>query len=271
MSTRFLFAAAITATSLTAAANAALYVPFNQADPVGSGWTQSMAPNDDGSSAQIDMGMTFCFYQTDHTALFINNNGNVTFDGGFSTFTPFAFPSSARPMIAPFFADVDTRNRGHAGPGTNLVWHKSIDSDNNGSADLFVVTWDTVGYFGNQVDKLNTFQLVLSADENGFGTGLNAAFSYGDMNWTTGSASGGVNGFGGSAATVGINRGNGIDFDQLGRFDNSGNLYSPTNGGVNYLDGQTFYFNACQGIVPAPSSLGVLGVAALAATRRRRA
>ena len=29
MSTRFLIAAAITATSLTAAANAALYVPFN--------------------------------------------------------------------------------------------------------------------------------------------------------------------------------------------------------------------------------------------------
>ena len=169
MSTRFLFAAAITATSLSAAAHAALYVPFNQADPVGSGWTQSMGANDDGSSSRIEMGMTFCFYETDQTSLFINNNGNVTFDGAFSTFTPFAFPSSARPMIAPFFADVDTRNRGHAGPGTNLVWHKSIDSDNNGSADLFVVTWDTVGYFGNQVDKLNTFQLVLSADEDTWG------------------------------------------------------------------------------------------------------
>jgi uncharacterized protein (TIGR03382 family) len=270
MSTRFLFAAAITATSLTAAANAALYVPFNQADPVGSGWTQSMAPNDDGSSAQIDMGMTFCFYQTDHTALFINNNGNVTFDGGFSTFTPFAFPSSARPMIAPFFADVDTRNRGHAGSGTNLVWHKSVDSDNNGSTDLFVVTWDTVGYFNGQVDKLNTFQLVLSADENGFGTGLNAAFSYGDMNWTTGSASGGVGGFGGAAATVGINRGDGIDFDQIGRFDNAGSNFDPNNGGVNYLDNRLYFFNACQGIVPAPGTLGFLGLAGLAAARRRR-
>jgi hypothetical protein len=270
MAIRFSAVAAIAAASLVAVANADLYVPFNTANPAGTGWTQSMAPNDDQSSALIDIGMDFCFYEQNHTSLYINNNGNITFDGPVSTFSPIGFPNTFSPMIAPFWADVDTRN-GATNTSTNLVWHKSIDTDSNGSPDLFVVTWDGVGYYNGQIDKLNTFQLILSSNANAFGLGLNAAFSYGSMNWTTGSASDGVDGFGGSPATVGINKGDGITSDQIGRFDNGSNVFDPMNGGVHSLDNQLYFFNACQGIVPTPGTLGLIGVAGLAAARRRRA
>ncbi len=251
-------------------ANADLYVPFNTANPAGSGWTQSMPGNDDSSSGLIDMGMSFCFYEHDQTSVYINNNGNVTFDGPVGSYSSVGFPNTFRPMIAPFWADVDTRT-GATATSTNLVWHKSIDTNNDSSPDMFVVTWDGVGYYSGRTDKLNTFQLILAADENAFGPGLNAAFSYGSMNWTTGSASGGVNGFGGTPATVGINKGDGVTSDQIGRFDNGSNVFDPFNGGVHSLDNQLYFFNACQGIVPAPGSLGVLGAAGIAAARRRRA
>ena len=39
--------------------------------------------------------------------------------------------------------------------------------------------------------------------------GANVLFNYGDMQWTTGSSSGGTDGFGGSPATVGLNLGDG--------------------------------------------------------------
>lgn len=248
-----------------------LLVPFNSNDTTG--WTQSMARNDDGSSSMIDIGFDFCFYEADQRNLFINNNGNISFAQAYSTFTPSGFPVSGFQMIAPFWADVDTRNT--SGADTNLVWHKTMTSSSTGNS-LFVVTWDSVGFYNSNNSLRNTFQLVLAENENEFGTGLNAAFSYGDMNWTTGSASGGVNGFGGTAATVGINNGDGVRFDQIGRFDHAGNDYGggganpPATSGVDYLDGRTYFFDACQGVVPAPSALAVLGMGGLIVGRRRR-
>jgi hypothetical protein len=95
------------------------------------------------------------------------------------------------------------------------------------------------------------------------------------MNWTTGSASGGVGGFGGTAATVGINNGDGINFDQIGRFDHAGFDYNGNGlagelSGVNYLSGRDYFFDACNGIVPAPGALALLGLGGIAAGRRRR-
>ena len=266
-----LFVAGSASAALADANSLNLLYSFDSANPVGTGWTQSMPRNDDGSSARIQLGFDFCFYDQAQSSLFINNNGNVTFGASYSPFSPSGFPSASVPaMIAPFWGDVDTRNT--TGANTNLVWHRTFDSDSNGSPDVFVVTWDTVGYFSNQNDRFNTFQLALALDANFWGTGLNAAFSYGDMNWTTGSASNGVGGFGGSPATVGINNGDGIRFDQLGRFNQAGNNYNGffTPSGIDVLDNRDFFFNACQGIVPAPSALALLGLGGMVVARRRR-
>ena len=51
------------------------------------------------------------------------------------------------------------------------------------------MTWDDVGYYSSQTDKLNAFQLIL--DDRGNGN-FDITFRYEDINWTTGSASGGT-------------------------------------------------------------------------------
>jgi hypothetical protein len=78
------------------------------------------------------------------------------------------------------------------------------------------------------------------------GIGNNVCFCYDDMQWTTGDASGGVGGFGGSPATVGANEGNGVDFFQVGVFDHAGVDYDGPGGlvdGVSFLDESTICFN----------------------------
>ncbi|MDD4223544.1 MAG: T9SS type A sorting domain-containing protein [Candidatus Cloacimonetes bacterium] len=201
--------------------------------PLDGTFTLAMAPNDDGSSSQITLPFTFTLYGTPYTSCWINNNGNVTFDGSLSSYTPWGFPSGLNPMLAPFFADVDTR-------GTGSVWYKL-------ESNRMIVIWDHVGYYSSGVDKLNTFELIFSdGTDTTIGLGNNVAFSYADMAWTTGSASGGVDGFGGSPATVGINKGDNIEFAQIGRFDHAGTDYDGpynNNDGVDWLDCQLFLFN----------------------------
>lgn len=201
--------------------------------PWDSTFTLAMAPNDDGSTGQITLPFTFTLYGTPYNYCWVNNNGNVTFDYGLSSWTPWGFPSGDNPMLAPFFADVDTR-------GTGSVWYKI-------EANRMIVIWDHVGYFSYGVDKLNTFELIFSDGTDPLiGLGNNVAFSYADMAWTTGSASGGVDGFGGSPATVGINKGDNIEYAQIGRFDHAGIDYDGpdnNNDGVDWLDCQRFLFN----------------------------
>lgn len=203
-------------------------------------FTQAMARNDDGFSNLITLGFTFCLYGDEYTGLYINNNGNVTFTSGLSTYTPFAFPSSPRGIVAPFFADVDTRPL-----GSGLVWYK-IETN----PKRITIIWDAVGYFSQQTDKLNTFQLILTdGNDPLIGIGNNVAFAYESMEWTTGSASGGVGGFGGSAATVGVNKGDGVNYALVGRFDAPGTCYDGPFGAndcVGYLTGKRYVFDACQ-------------------------
>lgn len=221
-----------------------LFEPFDSAT-----WTIAMARNDDGSSVSIALPFTFNLYGDLYTSVYINNNGNITFTSPYSTFTPFAFPSSPLAIVAPFFADVDTRNT-----LSGLVYYKM-------ESNRMTITWDSVGYYNAHVDKRNTFQLIISDGTDPYiGIGNNVCFSYGDMNWTTGDASLGIGGFGppSTAATLGVNKGDGTTFATLGRFcrDNS-NYYGPgadTNG-VHYLDCRGYCFNASNAgnICPVPS------------------
>lgn len=211
--------------------------PANPADP--------LQRNDD-DFAFLNLPFEFCFYGVHYTSVYINNNGNLSFGAGFSTFTSTGFPVNNFPMIAPFWGDVDTRNA-----ASGVATYQILDTDSDTTGDTLVVTWNGVGYYNAQADLLNTFQVAITSQATrasaGFGT-RNVAFSYGDMQWTTGSASGGSGGFGGTPATVGINRGNGTNFFQVGRFGVAGNAYDGPGGatdGVSYLDNQQFYFDIC--------------------------
>ena len=78
------------------------------------------------------------------------------------------------------------------------------------------------------------------------------------MQWTTGDFSGGSGGFGGTPSTVGVNNGNGTDYVQVGRFDQSGTAYDGPGGnndGVDYLDNQCIGFNvSTAGNIPPSAS-----------------
>ena len=188
----------------------------------------------------VPIPFDFCFYGTTYNSFIINNNGNITFDASYTTFTSNPFPDATIPaMIAPFWGDVDT------GSDINPLGQVRYDV----YPEYAVVSWDTVAVYNEQANLRNTFQVVIS---NGISpvlpAGTNIAFIYGDMQWTTGSASQGVNGFGGTPATVGVNRGDGIDYVQLGRFDAPGTAYDGpfgANDQVSFLDNTIFFFNTC--------------------------
>ena len=195
----------------------------------------AMAPNDDGSSSYIHLPFSFDFYGTLYDSVIINNNGNISFLAPYYEFTANPFPDPNYNMIAPFWGDVDTR----ALNGGN-VWYKVTN-------DALIVIWDHVGFYNTHDSLTNTFQLVISNGQDTIIHGNNnISFCYGDMQWTTGDASAGVGGFGGFAATVGVNIGNGIDFFQVGQFDAAGTSFDgpyafPDQ--VDFLDNQEVYFD----------------------------
>jgi hypothetical protein len=198
----------------------------------------AMLPNDDGSSASIPLPFTFDFYGTLYDSLYINNNGNISFVAPYITFTANPFPDAAYNMIAPFWADVDTRSM--TGTSTGNVWYKM-------TPNALIVVWDSVGYYAYHDDLRSTFQLIISDGTDSLvPAGNNVSFCYGDMQWTTGDASSGVGGFAGAPATVGVNIGNGVDYFQVGTFDQPGTGFDGPYGAadqVDFLDGQEVYFN----------------------------
>jgi len=207
--------------------------------PLDSTFVLAMQPNDDQYSSLISLPFTFDFYGNTYNSLYINNNGNISFLGQYSTFTANPFPDSSYNMIAPFWGDVDTRDSTMTGSIGN-VWYKM-------TSNALVVVWDHVGYFMTHGDKTNTFQLVISDGTDPLiPIGNNVSFCYADMQWTTGDASSGIAGFGGVPATVGVNYGNGVDYFQVGRFDQPGTGFDgPYNNSdqVDFLDNMEMYFN----------------------------
>ncbi len=161
--------------------------------------TNTLPANDDGFTDAVPLPFTLDFYGNEYSSLFVNNNGNVTFDEPLSEFTPFDFTISGVPMIAPFLADVDTR-----GVGSGLVTYGDVTV---GGESAFCVNWVDVGYYSAQVDKKNSFQLLLI--QRGTTGDFDIVFNYDKVQWETGSASGGANGFGGTPAAAGWASGDG--------------------------------------------------------------
>jgi hypothetical protein len=219
--------------------------------------------NDDGFSGPIALGYTLTnFFGSDYTQFWINNNGNVTFSGGLADFTPTGPQGATQPVIAPFFADVDTRGL------LSGVVHL-----NQSTPDQTIVTWDHVGYFDSHDEKLDTFQLVLRSPGYSVPAGEGQiGFFWGDMQWETGDASDGTDGFGGTPAAVGFGDGQ----------QNGFVLQSSVTNGVSRLVAHKqiwFTLNDQGEPVPVPSvpepetyalMLGGLGAMALLARRRKQ-
>jgi len=168
--------------------------PCSLPAPLRPGFNQNiLAPNDDNQGVDnlfATLPFAINFYGSSYSNLYVNNNGLVTFAGDVGDYQPGVLSNSAAlfgDIIAPFWADVDTRNSlsGLVSYGTNIV---------NGRT-AFGANWINVGYFSEQVDKLDSFQLVM-IDRSDISSGdFDMEFNYAQIQWEAGSASGGVNGF----------------------------------------------------------------------------
>jgi hypothetical protein len=186
----------------------------------------TLPANDDESTSSVPIGFEADFFGNSHMELFVNNNGNVTFDKAQFEYTPFDFTTSGEEMIAPFLADVDTRDA--PGDGTSEVTYGQTSV---GGDKAFCVDWVNVGYFSTHADKTNSFQLLLIDQGSG---DFDIEFNYDRILWETGDASGGIEGFGGTSAAVGFANGDGDPnhfFVRDGSFENGALL----NGGSKAL------------------------------------
>ncbi|EGB13345.1 protein of unknown function DUF1555 [Pseudodesulfovibrio mercurii] len=223
----------------------------------------TLAANDDGSTGEVAIGFDVNFFGNTLSTLYVNNNGNVTFGSPMSTYTPSGLSGVSRPIIAPFFADVDTRAGNVLTYGTNTV---------NGHS-AFGVDWINVGYFAYHTDLLNSFQLIL-IDRSDIAAGdFDIEFNYDQIQWETGDASGGSGGVGGTSAAAGYS--NGLSDEDLVYYQLAGSLVNGAflDGGVNALAENSnigvtgrYLFNVRNGVVieppttvPEPSAFLLLG------------
>ncbi|MCA2964874.1 MAG: putative Ig domain-containing protein [Acidobacteriaceae bacterium] len=164
--------------------------------------SRSVPRNDDGSGPFVSLPFPINFFGRLRGGCWVNNNGNITFDRALSTYTPFGLESTRTEIIAPFFADVDTR-----GQRSRLV---TFGEDTVNGRQAFGANYLDVGYYASHDEKLNRFQVIL-IDRSDTGSGnFDVEFNYERIVWETGDASGGSNGFGGVPAAAGWSNGSGL-------------------------------------------------------------
>ena len=184
---------------LCLSATLGIYTGAN-AQAIRSGFNQNTFSSNDDSSVLANLGFNVLISGRNFNQTFLNNNGNITFGQRLSQFTPSALRNSSTPIIAPYFADVDTRDGGTVNYGTGRV---------NGR-QAWAATWRNVGVFGGTIDdKRNTFQVVLVNRDDVSPGNADIEFNYRTLQWEAGSASGGTNGLGGQSARAGYSEGEG--------------------------------------------------------------
>jgi hypothetical protein len=209
--------------------------------------TPPLYENDNATTPAIALPFHFCFYNHSYDSVYISNNGIISFVKPI-----YAFIDSTQhiplgvdtQIIAPFFADANTVNN------AGQVYYKITSTH-------MIVIWDSVRFAGVDVDGWNTFQLTISnGTDKIIPDGNNVSFCYPVIQWACSESSGGFSGYGGTPAFIGINKGDGIHYAQVGTYSLPGNFYYgpfSTLNGVDWLDFQSFTFNTCtSGNVIAP-------------------
>lgn len=146
--------------------------------------SNSLAANDDLATSLVDIGFNINFFGNTYTKLYANNNGSVSFTTPVNAFVPFNLYTTGVPIIAPFFADVDTR-----GAGSDLLRY---GAGTFAGHTAFGATWNGVGSYPEQSALLNKFQVILVDRSDLLDGDFDIYFNYDQILWDLGTASQGV-------------------------------------------------------------------------------
>ncbi len=140
--------------------------------------------SDDGSvrqdwSAVFGSGLRFFGQRWAATDIWVNTNGTISFGAPLADYPTAGNAGLPVTMVAPFWADVDTRLRGEGRESGEI--HVDIDA----ARRIVSITWDQVGSFRRDTDPVNRFQ-VQFYDRGGGDFDL--AFRYESIGWVQGSA-----------------------------------------------------------------------------------
>ena len=157
---------------------------------------------------------------SNYPQMYVNSNGNVTFQGTFTNFTPDGFPGLTQPTIGVYFGDVDLRVPTTGQPP--LPADSGLFLCEDTANKRFIMTWKNVGYYNRKSDKLSSFQMILTdtldSDPCTSPT-MGVEFRYERLEWNAGDVSGGVAGLwvgpSGSPAAAGIDAGDGVNLIEL--------------------------------------------------------
>uniref|UniRef100_A0A8B9GYH7 NIDO domain-containing protein n=1 Tax=Astyanax mexicanus TaxID=7994 RepID=A0A8B9GYH7_ASTMX len=130
---------------------------------------------DDGSSPAISLLQPFTFFGTTYDQVYVNNNGDLTFDQSWYSFIPYQFPANAgRDIIAPFWTDIYNYYNGiisYQQYTSGSVLTQATQDINQYFPQIhfiatwvFVATWDRVGYCCSNLGEETSFQVVLISD-----------------------------------------------------------------------------------------------------------
>ncbi|XP_048027547.1 uncharacterized protein LOC125255978 [Megalobrama amblycephala] len=139
--------------------------------PYGSVEDEKNPQSDDGSSPLIPFRRPFVYFGRVYDKIFVNNNGDLTFDKPLYQWLPNYFPAySTKDIIAPLWTDINNSRKGTIsyrqvtdGPLLNRAsrdLNKYFPNLNFSASLVFIATWDEVPYFGNN-ESSSSFQVVL--------------------------------------------------------------------------------------------------------------
>lgn len=177
--------------------------PCRAAAVLGGFDAQDLGRTDDGSTAAVPLGFEIDLFGQRVSQVYVNNNGNLSFDGPVNAYTPEPLPQLQRQVIAAFFADVDSSFNG----ATTRYGQGSFNG-----RPAFGATWVDVAHYSgfSPASARNSFQALIVDRSDRAAGDFDLVFNYDRIQWEAGTASGGnSNGLGGTAARAGFALGRG--------------------------------------------------------------